>query len=95
MAYLRVIIEQDNETIAVLDNWDGPLPRKDDYIFHPPLNGGPEPAEGGHMPGRGVMQVKLVTWGILARPAGNGPWFTGRSGTTTDRQKRPYVVITV
>ena len=37
---MRLVIEQDNETIAVLDNWDGPVPREGDYIFHPPLNGG-------------------------------------------------------
>ena len=43
------------------------------------------------MPGRGVMSVKLVTWGILARPAGGGPYFTGRRYATHP----PYVVIQV
>jgi hypothetical protein len=51
MIHMRIV--QGNETVADLPGWPHPVPRKGDYIFHPPLGGGLENIAG---------CVKTVTW---------------------------------
>jgi len=61
MTHLHVV--QDNQTVVDLPEWNGPIPRKGDYLFHPPFqNGGPENIAG---------CVKVVVWRLHDRtPAG-------------------------
>jgi len=56
--HMRII--QDGELIADLPEWDGPVPREGDYIFHPPLGPSPEGIAG---------SVRTVTWRTHDRPA--------------------------
>lgn len=68
---MRLIIIQENQLVADVRDYEGPVPRPGDYIHHPR---GTEPVPGLHTDG--VMQVKLVSWGIIGRGAGL-PHFTG------------------
>jgi hypothetical protein len=58
---ITLIVTQKNQTVAVIEGWDGPVPRAGDYIYHP---GKPEPVIGGAISGC----VRQVVWGIYARP---------------------------
>ncbi len=63
--HLRIV--QENQLIADLPKWPGPIPRKGDYLFHPPVSAEDEPfTTAGH--------VKTVTWRLYDRPpAGTRP----------------------
>jgi len=65
---INVMVTQGGETVAVIEEWDGPVPRAGDYIYHP---GRSEPEIGGGIAGK-VLQV---VWGIYARPRDNAPYF--------------------
>ena len=55
-----VIVENPAETIvAVVDDWQGPIPRVGEYIYHPPFDNDETPSN--------VMSVKVVTHHMLAR----------------------------
>lgn len=56
---MKLIIKSaEGHLIASIDDFQGTIPQKGEYIYHPPLHGGP-PVN--------VMSVKSVTHGILAR----------------------------
>ena len=78
---LKLVINSAEGLVAVIENYDGPVPRAGDYIFRPPLDDDGVSDLSTH--GNNVMSVKTVTWGIIMRPpAGltdDGPrHFTGR-----------------
>jgi hypothetical protein len=50
--HMRII--QGGDLIVDLPDWDGPIPRTGDYIFHPPL--------GSRSPEGIAGSVKTVTW---------------------------------
>lgn len=60
---MKLIITQDNELVAVVEDYEGPVPRAGEYI-HRPRGGSP-------VPGLidGFCLVKSVGYGIIARPA--------------------------
>lgn len=62
---IHVRIIQGRDLIADLPEWDGPIPRVDDYIFHPPLDNS-SPADGGFTNIAG--HVATVTWYMYQRP---------------------------
>jgi hypothetical protein len=80
-----IITEMDEgpQTVAVVDDYTGPIPRPGEYIVHPPLEPGID-APGSFS---NVMGVKSVTYGILARPENDEDHFVGRA--------EPYVEIRV
>jgi hypothetical protein len=78
---MRLIITQDDQLVADVLDYDGPVPRPGDYIHHPR---GTEPVPGLHADG--FMQVKRVDWGIIGRGAGL-PHFTGAA--------QPFVEVIV
>jgi hypothetical protein len=79
-----IITEAPGSTlVAEVDDYTGPVPRPGEYIVHPPLGDEPEDAHGFH----NVMSVKVVTYGILARPEPGVGHFVGRP--------EPYVEISV
>lgn len=82
---MRVIIKQDNELVADIPDYQCEVPRKGDYIFHPPLGdqGDTDPHDFSGIAGC----VKAVTWGILARPQNGEGHFTGRH--------QPFVELTI
>ncbi len=65
---MRVDIVQGGALVGTVDDWQGPLPGKGDYIFHPPFAGESE---------SGVMSVKVVTFRMLTRPVPAVGHFTG------------------
>ena len=48
---MELRVEQDGQTVADISDYDGPVPRVGEYIWH--------------ANGHNVMQVKTVTWGII------------------------------
>ena len=59
---IHITITQEHEIVADLPAWDGPVPRKGDYIFHPPDHpGGMEQIAG---------CVATVTWRTHDRAPG-------------------------
>lgn len=62
---MHVRFIQGNEMVADLPEWDGPIPRVGDYIFHPP-EAGVTPADGGFTNVAG--HVASVTWFMYERP---------------------------
>lgn len=61
---MKLIIMQENQLVALVEDYEGPVPRPGDYIHHPR---GYEPVPGLHPDG--TMMVKQVGWGIIARDA--------------------------
>lgn len=60
---MRLVITEGGELVADLGEWgEHPVPRAGDYILHPK---GSQP-QGGMADG--CCKVKLVQWGIMARP---------------------------
>lgn len=76
--HMRIV--QGSELIADLPNWQHPVPRKGDYIFHPPYgDGNPEGIAG---------CVRTVTWRTHAR--------SGEPGATSFVMTTdPYVEIAI
>jgi hypothetical protein len=59
---VRLIITQDNEVVADVPDYQGPVPRVGEYIHHPrQVQPGP-----GYLDN--VVSVKVVSYGIIARP---------------------------
>jgi hypothetical protein len=59
---VRLIITQENEVVADVPDYQGPVPRAGEFIHHPRhVQPGP-----GYLDG--VMSVKVVSYGIIARP---------------------------
>lgn len=85
---LKMIISSNEGVIGTIDNWEGPVPRPGDYIFHPMLDNREVLGRGD---GGNVISVQTVTWGILARPRVRTGQFTGR----TEEYGGPYVEVFV
>lgn len=83
---LTLVVTQDRETIARISNYRGPVPQVGSYIFHPALSD-----EGGEditATNRGIAGcVRVVTYGLYARPRNGEGHFTARS--------RYYVEVTI
>jgi hypothetical protein len=69
---VRLIITQDNQAIALVEDYEGPVPRVGDSVHHPR---GTEPVPG--LFSDGTMIVKHVGWGIIARPRNGEGHFVG------------------
>lgn len=79
MSNVDLRVMQGGEVVADIIDYDGPIPRKGDYVFHPALEGD------GIMGTAGT--VASVTYLIYSRPRQLGvTWFVRRRG-------RPYVEI--
>jgi hypothetical protein len=76
---MHMRIMQGSDLIADLPEWDGPIPRVGEYIFHPPYDDGIEGIAG---------CVKTVTWRTHDRPADRG----AKSFVQT---AHPYVEIAI
>lgn len=70
---ITLIITQGRDTVAVIDEWDGPVPEVGHYMYHPDR---PEPKIGGAIAGC----VAQVVWGIFSRPRENRPAYFVKSG---------------
>jgi hypothetical protein len=68
---MRLIISQDNQVVAVIEGYEGPVPRAGEFIHRP---AGREPVPG---LSDGFMSVKVVQYGIIARPRNGENYFTG------------------
>lgn len=68
---LRLVISEGNELVALVENYEGPVPRAGEYIYRP-RTGEPVPGLSD-----GFMQVKVVSYGIIARPRNGEGYFTG------------------
>lgn len=77
-----IIIEGHDELVAQVDDYSGPVPRVGEYIHHPRAQ---QPAPGIYPDG--VMSVKVVSYGIIARPQDGEGHFIGAA--------EPFVEITV
>lgn len=72
---MRLIITHGGEVVAEIAAYDGPVPRVGEYVVRP-RGGEPERGLGEH-----VMSVKVVSYGIIARPEdGKTGRFTGAAG---------------
>ena len=76
--HMRIV--QGPETIADMPQWDGPIPRVGDYIFHPPRRPGGQEGIAGC--------VKTVTWRTHDRPR-------DVSATSFAPAERPYVELAI
>jgi hypothetical protein len=76
---MHMRIMQGHEVIADLPDWDAPIPRVGDYIFHPPYGSGSPGIAG---------CVKTVTWRTHDRPA-------DRNAKRFVQTEHPYVEITI
>jgi hypothetical protein len=82
---MKLIITGDTgEIVAQVNNFTGPIPRKGEYIYHPPLRADYAPSN--------VMRVKAVTHSILARPSHGEKHFVGAEKIAGNE---PYVEISV
>jgi hypothetical protein len=59
---MRLIITQENQVVADIPDYQGPVPRVGEFIHHP-CHAQPGP---GYLDG--VMSVWAVSYGIIARP---------------------------
>ena len=73
---MRLVIRENDGLVAQVDEYDGPIPRAGEYIFHPPLDDTGTGDLSVH--GTNVMSVKSVIYGIIMRESGVGH-FTGRT----------------
>ena len=78
--------DEGKQLVADLPDWTEQIPTVGDYLFHPPLSGGPDPE-----PSQVAGCVKSRTWRMYDRPvrrlAGEPPGF---------RQTRePYVELVI
>lgn len=79
---MRLFITQENQLVADVPDYEGPVPRAGEYIHHPRAT---EPAPG--MYSDGTMSVKSVAYGIIARPQNGEGYFVGAA--------EPFVEVTV
>jgi hypothetical protein len=69
---IHMTIVQEGKVVADMPEWDGPVPQRGDYIFHPPFEGnGPMPVGQGPLQNNTAGCVKTVQWRTHdRRPAG-------------------------
>ncbi len=81
---VRLIVVQAGETVARVEDYDGPVPRVGEYLFHPDLDD--DGTSDMSLHGTGVAgSVKAVTYGVYTRPQDGEPYFV----------KRPVPVVEV
>lgn len=74
---MLLIINSQDGVVARVDNYQGPIPRAGESIFHPPTDDDGWSDLSVH--GTDVMTVNTVTYGIITRPrSGSKPHFVGR-----------------
>jgi hypothetical protein len=74
---VRLVIIQGHETVARVEDYDGPVPRVGEYLFHPDLDD--DGTSDMSLHGTGIAGcVKAVTWGLYTRPRNGEPYFTRR-----------------
>jgi hypothetical protein len=61
---ITLIVTQARQAVAVVEEWEGPVPRVGDYMYHPESGEG----AGGKLNGAIAGCVLQVIWGIYARP---------------------------
>ena len=84
MSGVRLIIIQEREVVARLEDYDGPIPRVGEYLFHPDLDD--DGARDMSLHGTGIAGcVRAVTYGLYTRPRNGEPYFV----------KRPVPVVEV
>jgi hypothetical protein len=72
-----LIVTQGSDLIAQDDNYDGPVPRVGEYIFHPEFDDDGTSAMS--LPSAQIAGcVKTVTYGIYTRPKNGEKHFVGR-----------------
>lgn len=74
---MLLVIMQEGDVVARIEDYTGPVPRQGDALFLPPLDDKGGTAEL-TFPGCNVMTVKSVAWGIIARPRNGEKHFVGR-----------------
>jgi hypothetical protein len=79
---MKLVIIEGNEVIGQVDDYAGPVPRAGEYIHHPR---GEQPVPGLYPDG--TISVKVVAYGIIARPRNGEGHFVGAA--------EPFVEITV
>ena len=80
--HMRVVHE--NQTVADIPKWDGPVPQRGDYLFHPGPKGTHPQDTGGSSLANIAGCVQLVTWHLYERRDGQFVKTTA-----------PYVEITI
>ena len=74
---VRLVIMQANETVARIEDYDGPVPRVGEYLFHPDLDD--DGTRDMTLHGCGIAgSVKSVTYGIYTRPQNGEEYFVKR-----------------
>lgn len=75
---VRLIVIQGHETVARVEDYDGPVPRVGDYLFHPDLDD--DGTSDMTLQGTGIAGcVKTVTWGLYTRPSNGEAHFVKRA----------------
>jgi hypothetical protein len=88
MSKIHMRVVQGAELVADMPGWEGPVPRRGDYLFHPPQEGHPQFATGGPVHANVAGRVASVGWYIYRRPA-----LAGEYGFV--KADQPYVEITL
>ncbi len=78
-----LIVTQEHQVVARVENYDGPVPRRGDYIYHP------EQDDYGTSEAYGLAAgvagcVKQVLFSIYSRPRSGEDHFTGRAVNTVE-----------
>jgi hypothetical protein len=75
---IRLIVIQGHETVARVEDYDGPVPRVGDYLFHPDLDD--DGTRDMTLRSTGIAGcVKAVTWGLYTRPSNGEAYFVKRA----------------
>lgn len=82
---VRLIVIQGSETVARVEDYDGPVPRVGDYLFHPDLDDDGTQDMSLHATGIAGC-VKAVTYGIYTRPGNGEAYFVGRPVSVVEVQ---------
>ena len=75
---VRLVIMQQGDLIARIEDYDGPIPRVGEYLFHPDLDDDGTRDMSLHNPTNIAGSVKSVIYGIYTRPRNGEDYFTGR-----------------
>lgn len=68
---MKLIVTQEDQAAAVIDNWEGPVPRQGDYLYHPGPGDYGQPRVNGNTAGC----VRQVIWGIHGRHKAEKQYF--------------------
>jgi hypothetical protein len=75
---MRLVILQDDQLLTRIDNYEGPVPRTGEYVYVPSHG---DYGHSNEIPPTNVVQVKTVTWHLMARPGQTSgvDYYVGRS----------------